>query len=117
MQGIVKYQDENGLWHQVLDRKDSFLETSGSAMFTLAIARGVINGWLNEDYKKYVLIGWAGLETKISDDGIVKDICRGTGIGYDYDFYNNRARFDNDPRGLGAVLTAATEVMKLRALN
>ena len=117
MQGIVKYQNINGLWNQVLDRKDSFLETSGSAMFTLAIARGVINGWLKEDYKKYALKGWEGLETKISDDGIVKDICRGTGIGYDYEFYNNRARFNNDPRGLGAVLTAATEVVRLKALN
>ena len=111
--GLVKYQGKNGLWHQVLDRTDSFEETSGSAMFTLAIARGVINGWLSEDYKKYATKGWKGISHNISDDGVVKDICRGTGIGHDYDFYNNRDRFDNDPRGLGAVLTAAIEVSKI----
>jgi len=111
--GLVEYQGKNGLWHQVLDRTDSFEETSGSAMFTLAIARGVINGWLSEDYKKYATKGWEGISRNISDDGVVKDICRGTGIGYDYDFYNNRDRFDNDPRGLGAVLTAALEVSKI----
>ena len=111
--GIINYQSSSGLWYQVLDREDSFKETSSSAMFTLAISRGVLNGWLSNEYEKYALKGWAGISGNITDDGIVKDICRGTGIGYTFDFYNNRKRFDNDPRGLGAVLTAAVEVNRL----
>ncbi len=113
MAGIIKYQGTNGLWYQVLDREDSFEETSGSAMFTLAIARGVLNSWLSMDYEKYALLGWEGISGNISEDGIVKDICRGTGIGHTFEFYNSRERFDNDPRGLGAVLTAAVEVSRL----
>ena len=114
MAGIVKYQSNTGLWYQVLDRDDSFKETSSSAMFTLAIARGVLNGWLSEDYQEYALKGWNGVSGNITDDGVVKDICRGTGIGHTFEFYNERERFDNDPRGLGAVLTAAVEISKLR---
>ena len=114
MAGIVKYQSNTGLWYQVLDRDDSFKETSSSAMFTLAIARGVLNGWLSEDYQEYALKGWNGVSGNITDDGVVKDICRGTGIGHTFEFYNERERFDNDPRGLGAVLTAAVETSKLR---
>ena len=53
------------------------------------------------------------MRKNILEDGTVKDICRGTAMGYDYEFYFNRNRFDNDPRGLGAVLTAAAEIMKL----
>ncbi len=113
MDGIIKYQGTNGLWYQVLDREDSFEETSSSAMFTLAIASGVLNSWLSMDYEKYALLGWEGISGNISDDGIVKDICRGTGIGHTFEFYNSRERFDNDPRGLGAVLTAAVEVSRL----
>lgn len=113
MQGIINYQSDSGLWHQVLDREDSFKETSSSAMFTLAIARGVLNGWLSDEFKKYAVNGWNDISGNISNDGIVKDICRGTGIGHTFKFYNSRQRFDNDPRGLGAVLTAAVEVNKL----
>ena len=110
--GIVKYQSDSGLWHQVLDREDSFKETSSSSMFTLAIARGVLNGWISKDFEKYAIKGWDGISGNITD-GVVKDICRGTGIGHTFEFYNSRDRFDNDPRGLGAVLTAAVEVSKL----
>ena len=35
-----------GFWHQLLDRPDSYLETSATAMYTFAIARGVNRGWL-----------------------------------------------------------------------
>ena len=115
--GIIKYQSANGLWHQVLNKPESFQETSGSAMFTLAIARGVNNGWLSNEYSQYVLKGWEGLSKKVSDNGIVKDICRGTGIGFNFEFYFNRKRFDNDPRGLGAVLTALVETQRMMDSN
>ena len=44
--GAAETQGSLGLWHQLLDRTDSYLETSASAMFTFAIARGVNRGWL-----------------------------------------------------------------------
>ena len=40
-QGVAAVQSGSGLWHQLLDKPDSYLETSASAMFTYAIARGV----------------------------------------------------------------------------
>jgi hypothetical protein len=47
----------------------------------------------------------------------VKDICRGTEMSDDIGFYFKRERFDNDPRGLGAVITACVEMMNLRGEN
>ncbi len=114
--GILKYQNSKGRWHQVLTNSKSFEETSGTAMFTLAIARGVLNGWLPKNYDEIAIKGWQGIEEKI-ESGIVKDICRGTGIGQDEEFYFKRDRFDNDPRGLGAVIIAAVEVQKLMNLD
>ncbi len=107
---LKNYQSETGLWHQVLDDNDSYLETSGSAMFTLAMARGIRNNWLGEEYKPYVMKAWTGIDARISNDGIVKGICRGTSIGDSPEFYNSRETFDNDSRGLGAVITAGIEV-------
>lgn len=110
MTSLVKYQDKSGLWHQLIDKDDSYLETSCSAMFTLGLARGINNGWLSSDFEKYALKGWQGIDSKIDENGTVHTICRGTGLGYDLDFYYNRATFDHDPRGLGAVLTAGAEI-------
>ena len=113
VEGLIKQQSSTGMWHQVLDKHDSFKETSCSAMFTMAILRGVKYGWLNDTYKEYALKAWSDIKNNIKDDGTVIDICRGTGIGFDLEFYYNRKRFDNDPRGLGAVLQAALEVSEI----
>jgi len=111
--GLVNYQDENGIWHQVIDKPESYEETSSSAMFTLGIARGVLNGWLNESYKDPAIKGWNAITKNIDEDGTVNGICRGTGMGFDLDFYYKRDTRPHDPRGLGGVLTAGVEVAKL----
>lgn len=112
VEGLVKYQDVSGMWHQVLDRIDSFEETSCTAMFIIGLTRGIKNGWIKKSYEKNLMLAWNALKSKISEDGVVKDITRGTGIGNDLDFYFRRERFNNDPRGLGAVITAAVEMEK-----
>jgi unsaturated rhamnogalacturonyl hydrolase len=111
--GLLKYQDRDGMWHQVLDHPDSYEETSCTAMFVLGIARGVNNGWLNKSYSEFAIKGWKALTKKIEPGGIVNGICRGTGMGENLKFYFNRPTIDNDPRGLGAVITAGIEISKL----
>ncbi len=113
---LMRYQTPSGLWHQVLDRDDSFEETSCTAMFLIGMIRGVELGILDEKCHDAMLKAWSGLQSRISDDGIVNDICRGTGIGTDADFYFKRERFNNDPRGLGAVITACTEMMQYQKM-
>jgi hypothetical protein len=41
--GLAAAQGGAGLWHQLLDRNDSYLETSASAMYVYAIARGSVD--------------------------------------------------------------------------
>ncbi len=60
-QGVVAAQGGTGLWHQLLDKTDSYLETSASAMFTFAIARGVNRGWLSPAYAPVAQAGWQAL--------------------------------------------------------
>jgi unsaturated rhamnogalacturonyl hydrolase len=110
---LVNYQHESGLWHQVLDQPESWLETSCSAMYVLGIARGITNGWIDEKYRENAIRGWQGISSKIEEDGTVKGICQGTGMGFDFDFYYKRKTPDHDPRGLGAVITAGVEMAKL----
>ncbi len=110
---LIKYQEESGIWHQILNDPSTYEETSCTAMYTLSMARGINNGWLDESFRDNALAGWRAVSNKIGEDGTVSKICRGTGIGTSVAFYNGRQTFDHDPRGLGAVLTAGSEVFKM----
>ena len=112
--GVARYQNRQGMWHQVLDHPESFEETSCTAMFVLGMARGVSQGWLDASYREPALKGWKGVLQHIDSDGTVHGICQGTGIGEDLAFYFNRKTPDHDPRGLGAVILAGVEVAKLQ---
>lgn len=112
--GLVRYQDGSGLWHQVLDKPDSYLETSCSAMFTYAIARAVNRGYIDSRYASVARRGWEGVMSKIRADGQIEGICAGTGVGDDPAFYYNRPAPLNDAHGIGAVILAGIEVMRLK---
>ena len=111
---LVRLQTPEGFWCNVLDRPDSPKEVSGTAIFVMAMARGIRHGWLNrEDYFKVVLRGWEAVTSKIDADGTVHDICAGTMCTEDEEYYVNRPFYDNDTHGLFAVLFAAMEMDKL----
>ena len=111
---LTKLQNANGFWFNVLDRTDSKEEVSGTAIFTMAIARGINNGWLDaETYKPIAMKAWNALKTKIDMDGTVHDICMGTMCSDDVNYYINRPYFDDDTHGLFAVLFAGIEVENL----
>lgn len=111
--GVSRYQDKTGLWFQLIDKNDSYLETSCSAMFTYSIAKAVNNGWLDKRYGSIAVQGWKGLKTKIQADGQVQDICIGTGMEENLVFYYDRPTQLNDIHGLGAVLMAGLEMLKM----
>jgi unsaturated rhamnogalacturonyl hydrolase len=116
--GIAKYQNGEGLWHQVLDKTDSYTESSCTAMFVYCIARAVNEGWIDDRYGSIAIRGWEGLRAnKITLDGQVKDICVGTGIEDNLVFYYNRPARLNEKHGLGAIIDAGIEVMKLKKLK
>lgn len=117
LKAIVAYQAPSGLWHQVLDRPDSYEETSCTAMYLIGMARGLRLGILDTSFVRPMTRAWSGLQTRISNDGIVKDICRGTEMSDDPEYYFRRERFDNDPRGLGAVITACVEMMQFEKMG
>jgi rhamnogalacturonyl hydrolase YesR len=111
--GISRYQSENGLWHQLLDKIDSYLETSCSAMFTYSIARAVNMGYIQQRYASIALRGWEGVMSKILPDGKIEGVCTGTVTSDDLVYYYKRPAPLNDVHGIGTILMAGTEVLKL----
>lgn len=113
--GISRYQSANGLWHQLLDKVDSYLETSSSAMFCYAIARAVNTGLIDKRYFSIAIKGWEGVMTKITGNGDVEGVCTGTGTSDELIHYYTRPAPLNDVHGIGAVILAGTEI--LNAMN
>ena len=53
---MLNYQDLSGMWYQVVNlggMEKNYLETSGSAIFSYAILKGVRLGYLPESYAEY----------------------------------------------------------------
>lgn len=115
--GISRYQDISGMWHQLIDKNDSYLETSSTAMFTYSIAKAVNNGWIDKRYISVAIEAWDGLKKNINEDGLVRNICEGTGIENDLLYYYKRPTPLNDIHGLGAILLAGNEIIKFKREN
>ncbi|WP_062051183.1 glycoside hydrolase family 105 protein [Bacillus sp. JCM 19034] len=116
-EGFLHLQGENGLWHQVLTDPSSYEETSCTSMFIYGFSRGVRFGWL-DDQKQYInaaLKGWKGMTSRAIDQyGNVYGVCQGSGYAFTTSYYRDDLTWIlNDTHGIGIVLLAGIEVLKL----
>lgn len=113
-QGIVSYQSGSGFWHQLLDRTDSYLETSATAIYSYCLAHGINQGWLDaKAFGPAAILAWNAVSTKVNDKGEVEGTCVGTGMGFDPAFYYHRPVSVFAAHGYGPVLLATAEIMIL----
>jgi rhamnogalacturonyl hydrolase YesR len=102
------------LWHQLLDRTDSYLETSATAIYTYAYARGINRGWLDgKTFAPMTLLAWNAVTTKVNAKGQVEGTCVGTGMGFDPAFYYHRPISPYAAHGYGPVLLAGAEIVRM----
>ncbi len=113
VRGAVETQSGTGMWHQLLNKTDSYLETSATAMFTFGIARGVNRGWLEPVYAPVAQAGWQALAKRVRPDGQIEGICVSTTAAYDAVYYYNRPTDLTAMQGYGPVLMAGAEVMQM----
>lgn len=114
VRGLAQVQGHNGLWHQLLDRTDSYLETSASAIYTYCIAHGINRGWLDPlAYGPMVQLAWNAVATKVNTQGQVEGTCVGTGMGFDPAFYYFRPTNVFAAHGYGPVILAGAEMLTI----
>jgi rhamnogalacturonyl hydrolase YesR len=115
--GFLAQQDEKGMWHQVLNEHDSYPETSCTSMFAYAFARGVQYGWLEKPapYVRAVFKAWEALNRYSIDRlGNVHGVCRGSEFSFTSEYYKKDLLWNlNDTHGIGIVLLAGVEVIRL----
>lgn len=122
MAALLRYQTPDGLWRQLIDRPESWVETSGSGMFAFALVTGVREGWLDSvTYAPAARRAWLGLVQRLDPDGNIRDVCIGTNkaaqeVGSDpeaqYRYYLARARSTGDLHGQAPVLWTAAALLR-----
>lgn len=115
-----------GLWKQVLDSDDprNWPETSGSAMFTYALATGVRSGWLDAaEYGPVARAGWLALVARLTPDGRLRDVSKWAYLpsshpgepdyaGDEEDYYFQRERLTGDEHGQAPMLWSAAALLR-----
>jgi unsaturated rhamnogalacturonyl hydrolase len=113
LESLLKYQAEDGLWRQLLDKPESWVETSGTGMFTFAMVTGVKQGWLDKKtYGPAARKAWLGLVKHIDENANVTDVCEGTNKGFSVQYYLDRQRKTGDLHGQAATSWAATALLR-----
>ncbi len=114
LQGLAALQSGHGLWHQLLNRNDSYLETSASAIFVYGMAHAINKGWVDAKvFGPVASLGWAAIAQKVNTLGQVEGTCVGTGMGFDAAFYYYRPVSVFAAHGYGPVLLAGAEMIEL----
>jgi unsaturated rhamnogalacturonyl hydrolase len=121
---VQKFQDQKtGLWYQLINKSyepRNWFETSASAMFAYAFAKGYNKGILDKSYLAAAQKTFDALQRnyiffddsdRLYFNGAVIGASLDTGISKgDLDYYVSRERRVNDYKALGALLYLAMEL-------
>jgi len=108
---LLKHQDLTGMWRQVIDEPSAYREMTATCMIGFALQRGVNEKWLDRaTFQPVVDRAWQAVLPRIGSDGILLDVCTGTGKQKSLQgYYDRTAIFGVDERGGAMALIFAVE--------
>lgn len=128
MEALMAVQDKDTrLWFQVPDKGDqegNYMESTCSAMYCYAMAKGVRIGVLDKNYKKeaqQVLEGLKAHKIVTNEDGTLSliDCCAVAGLGGNpfrdgtYEYYIHERIRKDDPKGVAPLILACLELHRI----
>lgn len=113
MAALLSHQAESGMWRQLVDRPDSWEESSATAMFGYAMVVGARRGLLTDPaYTRAYEKAWAALLSQIDENGRVMNVCVGTGQSDEVQYYLDRPAIAGDLHGQAPALWFAAALME-----
>jgi rhamnogalacturonyl hydrolase YesR len=115
MAALAKYQDRDGMWHEVIDEPGSYAETSATSMIAFSMLRGLRSGWIDRAaYQLRVDKAWKSVLAHVGPQGVLLDVCESTNKQKSLEDYLQRAAsLDKDARGGAMAMLFATEMAGL----
>lgn len=123
---LPRYQDETGLWYQILDQGDregNYLEASVSSMFMYSIAKAVNKGYIDTKYRAIAEKAYDGLMNELivvnEDNTLTLTQCNSVGgLGGNpyrdgsFEYYISEKIRDNDSKATGPFIMGCLELGK-----
>lgn len=109
---LAKHQDPSGMFHQVINRRESYREFTSTCMITFSILRGLRSNYLDRNHFEPIADrAWEAIKMRIAMDGeSLVDVCTGTGKQKNLRvYYERKAILGRDDRGGAMALMVATE--------
>ncbi len=75
LNSMLKYQLTDGRFRDIMDEKESFAEGTAAMMMAAAIYRGVLAGWLSDDYIFHADLVYGNMPNYIDEFGIIREVC------------------------------------------
>lgn len=115
---LLKVQDENGMWHQLLNRPfdESYPESSGTGLIAYNLAKAHHKGYLDGyKYKHVALRAIRELYNYVGESGEIFGTCKGPGPLYSIKNYLRTSAEIDDPHGAPALIYAfAAEILLMQ---
>ena len=113
LNGLLKYQNPSGCYHQVITLPGSYQELTSTSMIGYGIARGIKLGLLDQSYLPTLVSLWNGAKARVTETGDVVDGCTGTGaLETEQDYIVREALSGYDDRTGSLALWFAVEMMQ-----
>lgn len=109
---LRQWQHESGLWHTLIDDRDSYLEASATAGFAYGILKAVRKRYLSRDYLPMAEQAVKGVMRHINEDGELTQVSFGTAMGSDLDYYR-QIPLTSMPYGQAMALLCLTEYLRV----
>ena len=123
---LPHYQDETGLWYQILDQGDregNYLEASVSSMFMYSIAKAVNKGYIDTKYRAIAEKAYDGLMNELivvnEDNTLTLTQCNSVGgLGGNpyrdgsFEYYISEIISDHDSKATGPCIMGCLELGK-----
>ncbi len=113
MTSLLRYQTKAGSWRQLIDREESWPESSGTGMFAFALIMGVRRGWLDHAmYAPAARRAWLALAGYVDQNSDVTSVCEGTNKLNNLDYYLLRKRRTGDYHGQAPLMWTAAALLR-----
>lgn len=87
---LIKYQEENGMWHTLIDDPDSYEEASATCGFGYGLLKGISMGFGEKEWAERALKAVEPIMACTDKEGVVHQVSYGTPMGrISKDFYKN----------------------------
>lgn len=110
-EALKKYQDDSGLWHTLINDKNSYLESSATAGFSYGLLKAIRKRYLSPEYYDTAEKAIKAVIDHINSDGELTQVSFGTAMGEDLDYYRN-IKLTSMPYGQAMAMFALSEYLR-----